>query len=323
MVEFEQEQEQQNKRPLEDDETGMDGANKRVRTGNETVEVGLLVQSNDMGQVIGKGGETIKSIRAESGATIYTSKFLPNVGERTARLTGTVEQVCTAIRMIIDTVAKELPAVTFLAEYRNLGALIGKQGVNIKQLREESGAKIFITKECIGNSTQKEVQISGNYEAVMQAVETVVCYLAEGKTATRIPYVPGEVKGFPTGQMMASFPSNLGGGRLNQMLGVTGGQSISPRRMPQAMGFDPQGTIGASVCRIETTMWVPKEVIGQIIGRGGSNIKAVRMQSTAHVYVDAGEDGDESPERKITIKGKRQAIEVACGMIEDLANNRR
>jgi len=323
MVEFEQEQ--QNKRPLEDDGMEMDGANKRIRTGNETVEVGLLVQSNDMGQVIGKGGETIKSIRAESGASIYTSKFLPNVGERTAKVSGTVEQVCTAIRMIIDTVAKELPSITFLAEYRNLGALIGKQGVNIKQLREETGAKIFITKECIGNSTQKEVHISGDYEAVMQAVETVVCYLAEGKNTTRIPYVPGEVAGFPIGQMqmMPSFASTGAGGRFNQMIGGIGGQSISPGRMPQGMGFNPQGVPRASVCRIETTMWVPKEVIGQIIGRGGANIKAVRMQSTAHVYVDAGEDGDESPERKITIKGKRQNIDMACRMIESLVAQRK
>jgi len=326
MVEFEQEQ--QNKRPLEDDGMGMgmDGANKRIRTGNETVEVGLLVQSNDMGQVIGVGGETIKSIRAESGASIYTSKFLKNVGERTAKVSGTVEQVCTAVRMIIDTVAKEIPSITFLAEYRNLGALIGKAGANIKQLREETGAKIFITKECIGNSTQKEVQISGDYEAVMQAVETVVCYLAEGRNTTRIPYVPGEVAGFPIGQMgqmIPSFQSTVGGGRFNQLLGAIGGQNISSRPMPQAMGYDAQGTPRASVCRIETTMYVPKEVIGQIIGRGGSNIKAVRMQSTAHVYVDAGEDGDESPERKITIKGSRNAIDVACGMIEDLANNRR
>lgn len=317
------EQEQQNKRPLESEEIGMEGANKRVRTGNETVEVILLVASNDMGQVIGKGGETIKSIRAESGASIYTSKFLKNVGERTAKLTGTIEQVCTAIRMVIDSVSKELPSITLLGEYRNLGALIGKQGANIKQLREESGAKIFITKECIGNSTQKEIQISGDYEGVMRAVESVVTKLAEGETATRIPYVPGEVGGQGMGRVMASFPLTGAGGRFNQLLGGAGSQGISPGMITQGMGYDDIGVSGTSVCRIETIMWVPKEVIGQIIGRGGENIKTVRMQSTAHVNIDAGEDGDETPERKITIKGSRKAIAMACGMIEQLANARK
>jgi len=298
------EEEQQSKRQLEHREIAR--SNKRIRTGDETVEVYLLLQSNFMGQVIGKGGETIKSIRAESGASIYTSKFMENIGERTAKVSGTVEQVCIAIRMIIDIVAKDNPAITLLGEYRNLGALIGKQGVNIKQIREESGAKIFITKECIGNSTQKEIQISGEYECVTQAIETIVGYLAEARNPTRIPYVPGNI--LSVGGMLG------GGGRFNQLLvGGAGG-------MNQGMGFQDQGL---SVCRIETTMWVPKEVIGQIIGRGGANIKDVRMRSSASVYVDAGEDGDESPERKITIKGRREAINIACSMIENLANQRR
>jgi len=287
-------QEQQSKRPLEGYGMGMDGANKRVKSGNETLEIGLLVRSNDMGQVIGKGGETIKSIRNKSGASISTSKFLPNVGERTAQVIGTIVQVRAAIRMIIDTLGKEPPSITFLAEHRNLGALIGKQGVNIKKLREETGANIFIPKECIGNSTQKEIQISGDYEAVMHAVESVICQLAEGTNPTSISYVPGSMGGFAIGRVMSSIPS------------------IRERGLPVA-----------SVCRIETVMWVPKEVIGQIIGRGGANIKTVRMQSKAQINVDAGNDGDENPERKITINGSRQAIYMACGMIENLANARR
>jgi len=315
MVEIQDDQ--QNKRQLEDENFG--SSNKRSRTGDETLEVSLLVQSNLMGQVIGKAGETIKSIRAESGASIYTSKYLQDVGVRTAKVSGTIEQVCTAIRMIIDIVAKDNPAVTLLAEYMNLGALIGKQGANIKQLREESGAKIFITKECIGNSTQKEIQISGDYESVTKAVETVVSHLAEARNPTRVPYVPGDVLG-AMGRMIMPPPFSAittgGGGRFNQLLGVGGAN--------QGMGFQDQVLArGPSVCRIETTMWVPKEVIGQIIGRGGANIKAVRMRSSAHIFVDAGEDGDESPERKITIKGSREAIDMACMMIENLVNQRR
>jgi len=304
----------QSKRQLDGEEFG--GSNKRIRTGEETVEVSLLVQSSLMGQVIGKGGETIKSIREESGASVYTSKLLQNVGVRTATLSGTIEHVCTAIRMIIDLVAKDNPAVTLLAEYKNLGGLIGKKGANIKQVREESGARIFITKECIGNSTQKEIQISGDYESVTKAIETVVSYLAEARNPTRIPYVPGDmvapIGGMP---MTPSFSAvgTGGAGRFNQMLGGSANQG---------MGFQDQVmTSGVpSVCRIETTMWVPKEVIGQIIGRGGASIKAVRMQSSANIFVDAGEDGDESPERKITIKGSREAISMACMMIENLVN---
>jgi len=277
------------KRQLDRDDTAE--SSKRARTG-DVVEVSLLLASNEMGRVIGKGGETIQGIRAESGATMHTSKLIQNVGVRTARVGGTTEQVCAAIKLVISAVSEEHPSITILAEHRSLGALIGKQGANIREIREETGAKIFIPKECIGNSTQKEIQISGEWDAVNEAVDTVVACLAESTNATRIPYVPGSVGGYPLGSMVGT---------------------ISPRN-----GSGNSGA--ASVCRIETNMWVPKEVIGQIIGRGGANIKLVRLQSTANVNIDNGEDDDDSSERKITIKGSRQAINTACMMIENLVN---
>jgi len=286
------EEEQQNKRPLEGDDAGE--SSKRVRTGDQVVEVSLLLASNEMGRVIGKAGETIKGIRAESGATIHTSKLIQNVGVRTARVGGTTEQVCAAIRLVISTISEESPSITLLAEHRSLGSLIGKQGVNIRELRESTGARIYIPKDCIGNSTQKEIQISGEWESVTQALEKVVFHLAESTNATRIPYVPGNVGGYP----LASLVGAISPGIMN--------------------GIPNSGA--PTVCRIETTMWVPKAVIGHIIGRGGSNIKTVRLQSTANVNVDNGEDGDDSSERKITIKGSRQAIDIACKMIENLVN---
>jgi len=273
------------KRSLEGDDFAE--SSKRVRTGDQ-VEVSLLLASNEMGKVIGKGGETIKGIRAESGATMHTSKLIQNVGVRTAKVSGTTEQVSAAIKLVIAAVSEEQPSITFLAEHRSLGALIGKQGVNIKQLREETGAKIFIPKECIGNSTQKEIQISGEWDAVTQAVNAVVCHLAESTNATGIPYVPGSVGGYPLAPLVGNGIANSG---------------------------------AASVCRIETIMWVPNAAIGQVIGRGGANIKVVRLQSTANVNIDNGEDDDDdSTERKITIKGSRQAIDTACRMIENLVN---
>jgi len=281
---------QKNKRQLDGDDEGE--SSKRVRTGgSQEVEVSLLVASNEMGRVIGKGGETIEGIRAKSGATMHTSKLIQNVGVRTARVGGTIEQVCAAIKLVISTISEEHPSITLLAEHRSLGSLIGKQGVNIRELRESTGAKIYIPKDCIGNSTQKEIQISGEWEAVTQALEKVVCHLAESTNPTRIPYVPGNVGGYPQGSIVGAFsPGIIANSGAN------------------------------SVCRIETTMWVPTAVIGQIIGRGGANIKTVRLQSTANVNVDNGEDGDDSSERKITIKGSRQAIDTACRMIENLVN---
>merc|ERR1719233_2814262 len=93
---------------------------------------------------------------------------------------------------------------------------------------------IFITKECIGNSTQKEIQISGDYESVTKAVETVVSHLADARNPTRIPYVPGDVLGAMGGMLMPPFSSLAtgGGGRFNQLLGSGSAN--------QGMGFQDQ-----------------------------------------------------------------------------------
>jgi len=279
----------QNKRPQDDQ--NMD-PNKRFRIGNEGLEVGILLQNQDLGSVIGKGGETIPNIREESGAVVHTSKFVEGTDERTVKILGSAAQVNTAIKMIIDEVCKDNPMITLLAEYKNCGNLIGKKGVTIKEIREKTGAYIHVSKECIGNSSQKEIRVNGDYDAVIEAIVAVVKHLDQGNNPTRMAYVPVGVGGItnPVG-----FPTL-----------ATGGNG------------------GASPIRMEMTLWVPKEIIGKVIGRGGSTIRTVREQSAAHVFVhkddenEESEENEESSERKITIKGSRKAIATAYSMIETL-----
>jgi len=347
---------EQQKRPLEY-EQGME-ANKRIRTSNEPVEVGMLFQHVDLGPVIGKGGENIKNIRQESGAQVHTSKFVPGMTERTAKIMGSAEQVSSAIKMIIDTGSKDHPMITLLAEYKNCGILIGKQGVTIKQIRDETQANISVSKDCIGNSTQKEIRITGDYEAVTKAIDAVVVHLAEGKNPTRVAYAPGNgMIGFsnaaprfpganspasgrgwtlPTNRGFSISPSARGGGGFQQQRfggggqrGLFGAAAGRPQGMTQGMGgyqngfqnernFGNRGGGAASAIRMEMTLWVSKDLIGKIIGRGGLTVKTIRDQSTAHVYVHKDEEDAELTERKITIKGNKKSIDIACSMIETL-----
>jgi len=332
----------QQKRPLEYDQ-GME-ANKRIRTSDESVEVGMLFQHQDLGAVIGKGGEKIKNIREESGAQIHTSKFVPGVAERTAKIMGSAEQVSSAIKMIINTGSKEQPTIILLAEYMNCGLLIGKQGVTIKQIREETQAEIQVSSECIGNSTQKQILVSGDYESVIKAIDAVVVHLAEGRNPTRIAYVPGGMAGIPdTTQRFANVNSPAAG--RGWVLPPNRGFPISPaareegfqqrtyggggfgamggrsQGMSQGMGAFPNGGnrgAGASQIRTEMTLWITKDLIGKIIGRGGLTVKNIRDQSTAHVFVHKDEEDAELTERRITIKGSKKAIDMAYSMIEDL-----
>jgi len=330
--------EHQQKRPLENVQD-MEG-NKRIRTSDESVEVGMLFQHQDIGPVIGKGGENIKKIREESGAQVHTSKFNAGVPERTAKIMGSAKQVSSAIKMIIDTGSKDHPTITLLAEYLNCGLLIGKQGVTIKQIRDETQAEIQVSKETIGKSTQKQIKISGEYESVTKAIDAVVVHLAEGRNPTRMAYVPGETAGFPnTMQKFANVnppgrgwtlppnrgfpisPATRGGGGFQPQRFGGGGGFGSMGGRPQGMSQGTRGAGGgggASQIRTEMTVWITKDLIGRIIGRGGLTVKRIREESTAHVYVHKDEEDAELTERRITIKGSKKAIDMAYSMIETL-----
>jgi len=309
MNENEAEFEQPSKRPLEEynvvDDAESTQSTKRIRTDGGRVEVGLLLLNADIGRVIGKGGEKIKSVREETGATIHIPKSNSNSYERTANVIGSIEQVTDAVLTIANIICQDNPIVSLLAEYRNLGAVIGKGGANINQIREETQANVHISKECLGNSTQKEVRITGGADVVTHATRAIIRHLADGKSTVRVPYVPGGDRNYP------NSPSRRG----QDMFGG-GGMS---RGMLQGIDYQSDHHRQSSIIRIETTIWVPKDIIGKIIGRGGCHINAVRKQSGAKINVEnANEEDEDSPERRITITGHRKSIDMACAMIENL-----
>lgn len=307
----------QNKRPLEKTENWE--SNKRFRTGDGSVEVGILFPSQNIGPLIGKGGANINNIREESGALVHTSKFVQGVNERTAKIVGTVEEVSTAIKMIIDALCKDNPMINLLAEYKNCGNVIGKQGVTIKQLREKTGANIHVSKECVGHSSQKEITINGDFDAVSQAIDAVVAHLAQGNNPTRMTYVPGGVGGYHNLGPGPAFNSPVPSGRGWVLPpAARGGRPFSRQGGPQGMPQGGGAGAGPSPIRMEMTLWVPEELIGKVIGRAGNTIRTVREESSAHVFVHKGEENDDSSERKITIKGNMKSIGMACSMLESL-----
>jgi len=287
-----------NKRRLENDE-GMilienNTSKKRMRTGR--FELVLLLRNRDVGQVIGKGGVKVKAIRAASGAFVNIVSLIPNTFERIIEVQGEVEDVTEAIKMIANALSEDKPYITILAERRNLGAVIGKGGETINQIRDETHAVIDIEKECIGNSSQKEIRIRGDPEPVAQAIETIVMLLSEGKNPVRMAYVP-----LPPGMAAQAdynmMPSRYRGGR---------GGSWSPGRDDM-----PRGPV-----RVETVIWVPRVKLGKIIGKGGSHINMVRKRSGATIILSEGSDDDN---RKLTITGSRSSMGLACEMFESLA----
>ncbi|CAB3230126.1 unnamed protein product [Arctia plantaginis] len=67
---------------------------------------------------------------------------------------------------------------------------------------------------------------------------------------------------------------------------------------------------------IEETITVPSWACGKIIGQGGDNISSIGLRSGARIRIE-GRQSDMAPERKVTIKGTKEQIEIAKGLIDN------
>ncbi|KAI9540635.1 hypothetical protein NQZ68_039009 [Dissostichus eleginoides] len=87
------------------------------------------------------------------------------------------------------------------------GSLIGKGGSKIKEIRETTGAQVQVAGDLLPNSTEREVTISGNQDAIIQCVKLICTVILESppKGAT-VPYRPSPNPVLMAGNQMASPP---------------------------------------------------------------------------------------------------------------------
>ncbi|ROT81072.1 putative poly(rC)-binding protein 3 isoform X1 [Penaeus vannamei] len=227
------------------------------------------------------------------------------------------------------------------------GSLIGKGGSKIKEIREVTGASIQVASEMLPNSTERAVTVSGTSEAITQCIYNICCVMLESppKGAT-IPYRPKpQVAGGPVilagGQaytiqgnyavpsapdlvppgvisllFLCSFlgtrPSNvnflLSSPPDAALAALAGSQLRTPLRTPAGSGPGSQ----------THEMTVPNELIGCIIGKGGTKIAEIRQITGAMITISKYDDGSEDAskqDRTITIKGNADQVALAQYLI--------
>jgi rRNA processing protein Krr1/Pno1 len=119
---------------------------------SNSCELDVAVQEADVGAVVGKGGVTIKQIQAESGASLEIQRgFAGSLS--IVKLIGTAQQVAAAKQLVEKCVSRE-PELKAgeVCETLELGGavglVIGSAGAAVKQLQEETGAKVDILRGC-------------------------------------------------------------------------------------------------------------------------------------------------------------------------------
>ncbi|XP_064472082.1 poly(rC)-binding protein 3-like isoform X5 [Ornithodoros turicata] len=225
------------------------------------------------------------------------------------------------------------------------GSLIGKGGSKIKEIREVTGASIQVASEMLPNSTERAVTVSGTADAITKCIYQICCVMMESppKGAT-IPYRPkpamppvifaGGQAYTVQGQYAIPHPDLT---KLHQLalqhapllpghsVGAINPQASLTMRytsdIPSLAALATTNnlrpnTAAAAIATASTTtteMTIPNDLIGCIIGKGGSKINEIRQLSGATIKISNSEEG--SKDRSVTISGTPEAINLAQYLI--------
>ncbi|KAK0173385.1 hypothetical protein PV328_006595 [Microctonus aethiopoides] len=223
------------------------------------------------------------------------------------------------------------------------GSLIGKGGSKIKEIREVTGALIQVASEMLPSSTERTVTISGTSEAITQCIYHICCVMLESppKGAT-IPYRPKPQVGGPvilaggqayTIQGNYAVPAHSDMGKLgsNPLAGLAalGLGGLATPANTGGLNHAALAALAGSQLRTNHTnrqqpaannqtheMTVPNELIGCIIGKGGTKIAEIRQISGAMIRISNCEEREGgATDRTITITGNPDAVTLAQYLI--------
>jgi len=270
----------------------------------------LLVPSEYVGAIIGRKGQTIRTITTKCKARVDVhGKENSGLVEKVISVFGHPENCTNACKEILLVMQQEASAnnrgdvvLKMLADDRYCGRIIGKGGNMIKKIRDDTGTKINVS-----NSAQemavlfpdRVIAIRGSVDGMAQAEGAIAAKLAE--------CIEQEANSGMGGMMMMGpnsgyYPSSRGG------------YDMGPGYYtPQMYGAGPMGPVssGLEICQVA----VPNAAVGAIIGTAGANIKQMMRDSGAFVNIESKKDGDPTIERLVTIKGNTEACWRANYMV--------
>lgn len=172
----------------------LSGANAYPRGSNEE-KIEIIIPHAVIGLVIGKGGENIKRIQNESGAIVRVDpNTVDEKGNKVCTITGTkqaVDEAHAQIANVIENAGSERKRSRMQldgSEYKmkipasRTGAIIGKGGETIKQIKQQSNCDIELdknAKECAPNESL--FIIRGDQENILIAKSMIEARLSRGR----------------------------------------------------------------------------------------------------------------------------------------------
>ena len=77
------------------------------------------------------------------------------------------------------------PAIRLLISHNQMGTIIGRQGLKIKQIQDASGVRMVAQKEMLPQSTERIVEVQGTAEHQLFDRKSLDAMLDAGRAAIR------------------------------------------------------------------------------------------------------------------------------------------
>ncbi|CAF1234705.1 unnamed protein product [Rotaria sordida] len=310
-----------------------------------SIEIRLLMTSRDAGAVIGKGGLSIQKLRADHPRTIIQ---VPDCAspERVLIISGEQEQCFDALRQIIpclidssrlssfnrrrnivnseqiqsnNNIEQSTSEIRMLVHQIYCGAIIGKGGQHVKELRQTYNLDIKVFSQCCPLSHERVISLRGKAEDIIECIKNIYNLMA---TSSQQP------RGSP---LIQYDPHNFDVYAVNEYGGFQppGGVDVRSGYNPRGV-YPPTGSRGGmypiqplpplvDVPYGGGPVTLPNELVGAVIGPRGTKIQQIRQITNANIIIDdqpipSGNGG--SGDRIITIEGAPEQISRAQALLQ-------
>ncbi|KAI8851783.1 hypothetical protein BC829DRAFT_360908 [Chytridium lagenaria] len=283
---------------------------------NKNMVMRAIISVKEAGIVIGKSGRNVADIRDKSGAKVTVSEQVQGAMERVVTIMGPLDMVAKAFSLVAFKIVEEQQSPTelkqrhtcirILVPHSRMGSIIGKQGQKIKDVQEASGARITASEEILPHSTERIVSVQGVVDSIHIATYHIGTVLQDHpeRSLGTVFYKP--IPGLVTGQATANARGPQSGG----MHGMPHHQMPRP---PVGGGGPGMGASMPPGALQMQQIFIPNEMVGAIIGKGGTKINEIRQMSSCQIKI--GEPTDGATERLVTITGTPDANQVALYML--------
>ena len=225
----------------------------------------------------------------------------------------------------------ESVAIRILVSHHRMGSVIGKGGSKIKEIQEASGARLVASEEILPGSTERTITITGVPDAIHIAVYHVGLVLQSAGNdrdrVTVVPYRPmgrnaygggpmgggGGHGGYGASGYYGGYPSH--GGYGGHHGGGGGGHhgGYGQDYLPISGGGGASGVAAGGSMTQAQQIFIPNDMVGSVIGKGGSKINEIRQTSGSHIKI--AEAPSANNERLVTITGTPESNQMAVYLL--------